>query len=55
MAHFKALTPQQLAIAAAGSLLVASIMLSHSNDLGFLLLALASACGLGALAKYKDR
>jgi len=53
MEHMKTLTSQQLVIAAGGSLLVASVMLSHGNNLGFLLLALAVACGIGAFAKSK--
>lgn len=55
MEHLKALTSQQLAIAAGGALVVASFMLSHGNHLGFLLLALAVACGIGAFAKSKSR
>lgn len=55
MEYLKALTSQQLVIAAGGSLLVASVMLSHGNNLGFLLLAVAVTCGIGAFAKSKKR
>ena len=55
MEYLKALTSQQLAIAASGVLVVASIMLSHGNRVGFLLFALAVACGVGAFAKSKSR
>jgi hypothetical protein len=51
----KDLTSQQLAIAACGALLVAGVMLSHDHRLGFALLALAAACGIGAFAKAKGR
>jgi hypothetical protein len=51
----KNLTSQQLAIAAGGALLVAGVMLSHDNRLGFALLALAAVCGIGAFAKAKGR
>lgn len=48
------LTLQQLGIVAGGALLVASIVLSHANKLGFLPLALAVACGVGAFAKSRN-
>ena len=51
----KNLTSQQLVIAASGALVVAGVMLSHDNRLGFALLALAAACGIGAFAKSKNR
>jgi hypothetical protein len=51
----KNLTSQQLAIAASGALLVAGVMLSHDNRLGFAMLALAAVCGIGAFAKAKGR
>ena len=51
----KNLTSQQLVIAASGALLVAGVMLSHDNRLGFALLALAAVCGIGAFAKAKGR
>jgi hypothetical protein len=53
MKHFKALTSQQLALASASTLLVAGIMLSRGNQLGFLFLAFAVACGAGAFVKFK--
>jgi len=49
------MTSQQLAIAACGALIVAGTMLSHDNRLGFAMLALAVACGIGAFAKAKRR
>jgi hypothetical protein len=49
----KSLTSQQLVIAASGAVLVAGAMLSHDNRLGFVLLALAAVCGIGAFAKAK--
>jgi hypothetical protein len=49
------LTSQQLAVAAGGALLVAGAMLSHDNRLGYALLALSAACGIGAFAKAKRR
>lgn len=51
----KNLTSQQLAVAACGALLVAGVLLSHDNRMGFALLALAVACGIGAFAKSKNR
>lgn len=51
----KNLTAQQLAIAASGASIVAAAMLSHGNRLGFVLLALAAMCGIGASAKAKGR
>jgi hypothetical protein len=51
----KRLTSQQLVIAACGALMVAGVMLSHDNRLGFALLALAAACGIGAFARAKGR
>lgn len=50
----KNLVPQRLAIAAGGALLVASVMLSHDNRLGYALLVLAAACGIGAFARAKQ-
>jgi len=55
MEHFRNLTAQQLIMAAAGALIVASVMLSHDNRLGFLPLAIAVLCGLGAFAKSWSR
>jgi len=55
MEHLKTLTAQQLAIAAGGALVVAGVMLSHGNRLGYALLALAALCGIGAFAKAKGR
>lgn len=49
------LTARQLVIAACGALVVAGAMLAHDNRLGFVLLALAAACGIGAFAKAKRR
>ena len=51
----KNLTSQQLVFAASGALVVAGVMLSHDNRLGFVLLALAAVCGIGAFAKSKNR
>lgn len=51
----KNLASQQLVIAACGATMTAGVMLSHGNRLGFALLALAAACGIGAFAKAKDR
>ena len=51
----KNLTSQQLVIAASGALIVAGAMLSHDNRLGYVLLALATVCGIGAFAKSKNR
>lgn len=51
----KNLAPRQLAIAAAGALLVAGVMLSHDSRLGYAMLALAALCGIGAFAKAKGR
>ena len=53
MEHLKTLTSRQLVIAACGALIVAGAMLSHDNRLGFAMLALAAACGIGAFAKAK--
>jgi hypothetical protein len=53
MEHLKTLTSQQLIIAACCAVMVAGTMLSHGNNLGFLPLAMAAACGLGAFAKSK--
>jgi hypothetical protein len=55
MEHLKSLTSQQLVMAACGAAMVAAIMLSHDNKLGFLPLALAAVCGLGAFAKSRNR
>ncbi|GAA5001669.1 hypothetical protein [Pseudoluteimonas lycopersici] len=55
MEHLKALTAQQLAIAACGALIVAGVLLSHDNRLGYALFALAALCGIGAFAKAKGR
>ena len=54
MGYLKRLTPHQLTTAACGAVVTASIMLSHGNELGFLLLALATVCGIGAFAKSRD-
>jgi hypothetical protein len=55
MEHLKNLTSQQLIIAACGAVLTSGVMLSHGNNLGFVPLVIAIACGLGAFAKSKDR
>ena len=55
MERIKALTSQQLVIGAAGSLVVASVLLLHGNKIGFLILSLATVCAVGAFAKYKSR
>jgi len=55
MEHFRNLTVQQLVMAAGGTLIVASVMLSHDNYLGFVPLAIAILCGTGAVAKSKSR
>jgi hypothetical protein len=55
MEHLKNLTTQQLVLAACGAAIVAGTMLSRGNGLGFLPLALAVACGLGALARSRKR
>lgn len=55
MEQLRALSSQQLVIAASGSLLVGSLMLSHGDKLGYLLVGLAVACGIGALVRYKRR
>jgi hypothetical protein len=55
MENLKRLTTLQLTIAACGALVVAGVMLSHDNNLGFLLLTIAALCGLGAFAKSKSR
>lgn len=55
MENIKRLTSQQLAIAACGALLVAGVLLSRDDNLGFLLLAIAALCGIGAFAKSKNR
>ena len=51
----KNLTSQQLVIAASGALVVAGVMLSHDNRLGYVMVALAAVCGIGAFAKAKGR
>jgi hypothetical protein len=51
----KNLTSQQLVMAACGALIGAGTMLSHDNRLGYVLLALAVVCGIGAFAKAKRR
>jgi hypothetical protein len=55
MEHFRNITAQQLVMAASGALVVAGVMLSRANRLGFLPLAIAILCGLGAFAKSKRR
>jgi hypothetical protein len=55
MEHLKNLTVQQLVLAACGAVVVGGVMLSRGNDLGFLPLALAVVCGLGAFAKSRNR
>jgi hypothetical protein len=55
MEHLRRLTPQQLVIAACGALVVAGTMLSHGNALGFVPLALAAGCGVGAFLQARDR
>lgn len=55
MEHLKALTLQSLVIATSGSFLVASMLLSHGNKLGYVPLVLAVACGVGAFVKYRNR
>lgn len=55
MEHLRRLTPQQLAVAACGALMVAGTMLAHDNALGFLPLALAAACGIGAFLQARNR
>jgi len=49
----KHLTAQQLAIAACGALIVAGAMLSRDNRLGYVLLAVAALCGIGAFFKAR--
>jgi hypothetical protein len=44
---------QRLALAAGGALLVAGAMLAHGNRLGFVSLALAAACAIGAFARAR--
>ncbi|HET7127236.1 MAG TPA: hypothetical protein VFI26_09130 [Lysobacter sp.] len=51
----KNLTSQPLVIAACGALIVAGVMLSHDNRLGYVLLALAVVCGIGAFVKAERR
>lgn len=53
MEHLKALTPQQLVIAACSTALVASILFSDGNKLGWVVLALAAACGIGAFVQSR--
>jgi hypothetical protein len=55
MEHLKNLTTQQLVLAACAAVVVAGAMLSRGNNLGFLPLAIAVACGLGAFAKSRNR
>ncbi len=55
MEHLKNLTSQQLVMAACGALVAAGAMLSGGSKLGYLPLALAVICGLGAFAKSKNR
>ena len=55
MEHLKKLTLQQLVLAACGAVTVAGAMLSRDNTLGFLPLAIAVICGVGAYAKSRDR
>ena len=55
MENLKRLTSLQLTMAACGALVVAGVMLSHDNNLGFLPLAIAALCGIGAFAKSKSR
>ena len=55
MDHLKSLTSQQLAMAGAGSLLAAGIMLANANSFGYLFLTLSAACWVGAFAKYRAR
>ncbi|HET8898373.1 MAG TPA: hypothetical protein VFN09_06365 [Rhodanobacteraceae bacterium] len=54
MNHYKSLTAQQLVIAACGAVMVAGAMLSHGANLGYLMLAIAAACGLAAYAKSRQ-
>jgi hypothetical protein len=53
--NLKRLTSLQLTIAACGALVVAGVMLSQDNDLGFLPLAIAALCAIGAFARSKHR
>ena len=55
MEHLKRVTAQQLVMAACGACIVAGVMLSQDNRLGFVPLALAVLCGIGALLKSKRR
>ena len=55
MENLKRLTSLQLTMAACAAVVVAGVMLSHDNNLGFVPLAIAALCGLGAFAKAKNR
>lgn len=53
MENLKALTSQQLAIAASAALLVASALISQDHPLWLLPLGLAVVFGIGAFVKYR--
>ena len=53
MQNLKRLTTEQFAIAACCALITAGALLSQDSKLGFVPLALAVLCGVGALVKAK--
>ena len=55
MENLKSLTPLQLVIAAAGSLTVGCVLLSNGHPIGYVLLMLAAACGIGAYGVSRKR
>ncbi len=55
MEHLNRLTAQQLAIAAASASLAAAGLLAQGARIGYLPLAVAALCTVGALARYLRR